>query len=83
MELRKFGGAKAILATVTSSDAMSAVIEGLAVNGTLMVIGATGPMEVSPLQLIGGCQSVKGWYSGTSIDSQILSPLACSRACDR
>ena len=69
-ELRKFGGAKTILATVTSSEAMSAVVGGLAVNGTLMVIGATGPMEVSPLQLIGGCQSVKGWYSGTSIDSQ-------------
>ncbi|MGH9612517.1 MAG: alcohol dehydrogenase catalytic domain-containing protein, partial [Bryobacteraceae bacterium] len=59
-ELRKFGGAKTILATVTSSEAMSAVIGGLAVNGTLMVIGATGPLEVSPLQLIGGCQSIKG-----------------------
>ena len=36
-ELQKLGGAKAILATVTNGDAMSAVQGGLAVNGTLMV----------------------------------------------
>src|SRR5947207_8519897 len=39
-ELMKLGGAKVILATVTSGEAMSAVQGGLAVNGTLMVIGA-------------------------------------------
>ena len=27
-------------------------------------------MQVSPLFLLSGCRSVKGWYSGTSIDSQ-------------
>ena len=27
-------------------------------------------MQVSPLLLLSGCRSVKGWYSGTSIDSQ-------------
>jgi D-arabinose 1-dehydrogenase-like Zn-dependent alcohol dehydrogenase len=27
-------------------------------------------LEVPPLQLIGGNQSVRGWYSGTAIDSQ-------------
>jgi D-arabinose 1-dehydrogenase-like Zn-dependent alcohol dehydrogenase len=69
-ELAKLGGAKAILATVTSGDAMAAVVGGLAVNGTMMVIGAAGSLEVNPLFLLGGCRSVKGWYSGTSIDSQ-------------
>jgi D-arabinose 1-dehydrogenase-like Zn-dependent alcohol dehydrogenase len=69
-ELRKLGGAKVILATVTSGEAMSAVQGGLGVNGTLLVIGAVGSMQVSPLMLIGGCRSVKGWYSGTSIDSE-------------
>jgi D-arabinose 1-dehydrogenase-like Zn-dependent alcohol dehydrogenase len=49
---------------------MEAVLGGLAVNGTLMVIGAAGPIEVSPTLLIAGRRSVKGWYSGTSIDSQ-------------
>jgi D-arabinose 1-dehydrogenase-like Zn-dependent alcohol dehydrogenase len=69
-ELQKLGGAKVILATVTSGDAMSAVQGGLAVNGTFMVLGAAGPMQVSPMFLLTGCRSVKGWYSGTSIDSQ-------------
>src|SRR4051794_24218747 len=69
-ELQKVGGAKAILATVTSGDAMGAVQGGLAVNGTLLVIGAAPSMKVSPVFLLGGRRSVKGWYSGTSIDTQ-------------
>jgi D-arabinose 1-dehydrogenase-like Zn-dependent alcohol dehydrogenase len=69
-ELRKLGGAKVILATAPSAEAMSAVMVGLAVNGTLMVIGVGGLIPASPMQLIGGRQSIKGWYSGTSIDSQ-------------
>jgi D-arabinose 1-dehydrogenase-like Zn-dependent alcohol dehydrogenase len=69
-ELLKLGGARVILATVTSGDAMSAVQGGLAVNGTLLVVGAAESMQVSPLWLLLGCRSVKGWYSGTSIDSQ-------------
>jgi D-arabinose 1-dehydrogenase-like Zn-dependent alcohol dehydrogenase len=69
-ELQKLGGANAILATVTVGDAMSAVQGGLANNGTLMVIGAAESMQVSPLVLLMGRRSVKGWYSGTSMDSQ-------------
>jgi D-arabinose 1-dehydrogenase-like Zn-dependent alcohol dehydrogenase len=69
-ELRKLGGAKVILATAPNAEAMAAVLGGLAVNGTLMIIGVGGPIPVSPMQLINGSQSVKGWYSGTSIDSQ-------------
>lgn len=69
-ELLKLGGAKVILATATSDEAMSAVQGGLAVNGTLLIIGAAQSMQVSPLSLLAGCRSVKGWYSGTSIDSQ-------------
>src|SRR5437762_6253832 len=69
-ELQKLGGAKVILATVTNGEAMSAVQGGLAPNGTLLVIGAAESMEVSPLVLLSGCRSIKGWYSGTSIDSE-------------
>src|SRR6266480_4449661 len=69
-ELNKFGGAKVIIATVTNADAMTAVLGGLAANGVLVVIGATGPLSVDPILLISGQRSVKGWYSGTSIDSQ-------------
>jgi D-arabinose 1-dehydrogenase-like Zn-dependent alcohol dehydrogenase len=69
-ELLKLGGAKVVLATATSGEAMSAVQGGLAVNGTLLVLGAAASMQVSPLWLLAGCRSIKGWYSGTSIDSQ-------------
>jgi D-arabinose 1-dehydrogenase-like Zn-dependent alcohol dehydrogenase len=69
-ELQKLGGAKAILATVTEGSAMSAIQGGLGLNGTLMVIGAAQSMQVSPLLLITGRRSVKGWYSGTAADSQ-------------
>jgi D-arabinose 1-dehydrogenase-like Zn-dependent alcohol dehydrogenase len=68
--LTRLGGAKVVIATVTNSDAMSAVLGGLAANGVLMVIGAGGPLSVDPIVLISGSRSVKGWYSGTSIDSQ-------------
>jgi D-arabinose 1-dehydrogenase-like Zn-dependent alcohol dehydrogenase len=49
---------------------MSAVQGGLGAGGTLVVVGAAESMQVSPLWLLMGCRSVKGWYSGTAIDSQ-------------
>jgi D-arabinose 1-dehydrogenase-like Zn-dependent alcohol dehydrogenase len=69
-ELQKLGGAKVILATATSADAMSAVQGGLAINGTLLIIGAAESMQVSLIPMLMGCRSVKGWYSGVSIDSE-------------
>jgi len=69
-ELQKFGGAKVILATVTNGDAMSAVQGGLALNGTLLIVGAAQSMTISPINLIMGARSIKGWYSGTAVDSQ-------------
>jgi len=69
-ELNKLGGAQVVIATVTNADAMTAVLGGLTPNGVLMVIGAAGPLSVDPILLITGQRSAKGWYSGTSIDSQ-------------
>ncbi len=70
-ELKKLGGARVILATVTNSQAMSAVLGGLAVNGEMIVVGASpDPIGVSPFLLIGGRRAIQGWPSGTSIDSE-------------
>jgi len=69
-ELQKLGGAKVILATVTVGDAMAAVVGGLGVRGTMVIVGAATSLTVSPVQLLRTCSSIKGWYSGTSIDSQ-------------
>jgi alcohol dehydrogenase len=68
--LRAMGGAKAIIATVTSADAMQAISGGLGANGTLMVIGAVGALTVDSLDLLGKRAAVKGWYSGTAADSE-------------
>src|SRR6184192_871554 len=69
-ELTKLGGARVVLATVTHGPAMSATVGGLAPRGRLMVLGAAGSLETSPLLLLSGRRSVEGWYSGTSIDAQ-------------
>jgi D-arabinose 1-dehydrogenase-like Zn-dependent alcohol dehydrogenase len=69
-ELQKLGGAKVIVATATSGEAMSSVLGGLGVSGTMLVIGAAESMQVSPVFLLSANRSIKGWYSGTSIDSQ-------------
>src|SRR6476661_5903041 len=48
--LQKLGGAQVILATAPSSKSMSELIDGLATNGKLIVIGvASDPIEVTPL----------------------------------
>jgi D-arabinose 1-dehydrogenase-like Zn-dependent alcohol dehydrogenase len=70
-DLAKMGGAKVILATVTSGKAMSAVLGGLGVNGKLIILGAAHePLEVNAPLMIGGRRSIMGWPSGSSIDSQ-------------
>jgi alcohol dehydrogenase len=69
-ELQKLGGAKVVLATVTNAEAMQAVIGGLAVHGSFFLIGAVPSLSVPSTQLLFFNQSVRGWYSGTSIDSQ-------------
>jgi D-arabinose 1-dehydrogenase-like Zn-dependent alcohol dehydrogenase len=68
--LQKMGGAKAIIATVTDAEAMQAIAGGLGLNGTLMVIGAVGAITVNSLDLLRKRAGVKGWYSGTAVDSE-------------
>jgi len=69
--LSALGGAKVILATVTSGKAMSAAVGGLANNGKLIIIGVSEePIEVSTVALIMGRRSIQGWPSGTAAESQ-------------
>jgi D-arabinose 1-dehydrogenase-like Zn-dependent alcohol dehydrogenase len=70
-ELQKLGGAKVILSTVTNNDAINAVIGGLSNNGQLVIVGVPSePVQVSAFSLIKQNLSIRGWASGTSIDSQ-------------
>jgi len=69
--LQKLGGARVILATVTDADAMSAALGGLGYRGEFLIIGVPGkPIQAAVPGLIMQRQSIRGWPSGTSIDSE-------------
>jgi D-arabinose 1-dehydrogenase-like Zn-dependent alcohol dehydrogenase len=70
-ELTKRGGAKVILATAPSAKAMTPLIDGLAVNGTLLVVGASSdPIEAVPNKMLAGTKRIQAWPSGTPTDSE-------------
>jgi D-arabinose 1-dehydrogenase-like Zn-dependent alcohol dehydrogenase len=70
-ELVKLGGAKIILGTGPGGKALSSVLGGLAVNGKLIIIGASDePLELSPDFFFFEHRSVVGWLAGSSIDSE-------------
>src|SRR6202047_866331 len=69
--LQKLGGARLILATAPDSRSISALVDGLAGNGKLLIVGAgMESLNVTPLQLIGGRKATQGWPSGTAKDSE-------------
>lgn len=69
--LQELGGARVILTTVTSASAMQAALGGLGLNGKLVIVGISqDPLQVSALPLVLFRQSIHGWPSGTSLDSQ-------------
>jgi D-arabinose 1-dehydrogenase-like Zn-dependent alcohol dehydrogenase len=69
--LQKIGGARVILATAPDSKAISALVDGVAAGGKLLVIGV-GPEALSfmPGQLVMPRRTVQGWPSGTAKDSE-------------
>jgi len=70
-ELQKFGGARIVLATAPDSKAISALVNGLAPGGKLVVIGASPePFSITSLQLIMARKTIQGWPSGTAKDSE-------------
>ncbi|MGM0579027.1 MAG: alcohol dehydrogenase [Myxococcota bacterium] len=69
--LQALGGARVLITTAPNAEAMSPMVDGLSRNGELLVVGAsTEPIQVSPLQLIMARRAVRGWPSGTAMDSQ-------------
>ena len=69
--LQKLGGARVILATAPDAKSISALVEGLAPGGKLIVVGvAPEPISINPLQIILTRRSVHGWPSGTAKDCE-------------
>jgi D-arabinose 1-dehydrogenase-like Zn-dependent alcohol dehydrogenase len=70
-ELTREGGANVILATAPDGKAMGELIDGLAVGGRLVLVGAAvEPFALSSMQLLLTHRSIVGWPSGTSRDSE-------------
>ena len=70
-ELKKLGGARIILATAPDSKTIASVVDGLSVNGKLLIVAAPGePMLVNPVALIMGRRGIQGWPSGVAPDSE-------------
>jgi D-arabinose 1-dehydrogenase-like Zn-dependent alcohol dehydrogenase len=69
--LQKLGGARVILATAPDSKSMSALLDGLAPGGKLVVVGVgPDPLSVFPLQIVLSRRAIQGWPSGTAKDSE-------------
>ena len=69
--LQRMGGARAILATAPSGDAMGPLVSGLAVRGKLIVVGVPGdPIQLNAFPLVFGERSIYGSLTGTPIDNE-------------
>src|SRR6202521_2221694 len=69
--LQRMGGAKAILATAPSGDAMGPLVSGLAARGKLIVVGVPGdPIQLNAFPLVFGERSIYGSLTGTPIDNE-------------
>jgi len=69
--LQKLGGARVILATAPDSRSISALVDGLARGGKLLVVGVgPEPLAIAPTQLVNPKRNIQGWPSGTAKDSE-------------
>jgi D-arabinose 1-dehydrogenase-like Zn-dependent alcohol dehydrogenase len=71
VELQRIGGAKVILSTLTSAEALAASVNGLGPAGKVIIVGVPEkPFEVNAVPLVMGRRSIHGWPSGTGMDSE-------------
>src|SRR5437867_1715630 len=69
--LQRMGGARAILATAPSGDAMGPLVSGLAVRGKLILVGVPGDqIKLGAFPLVFGGRSIYGSLSGTPIETE-------------
>jgi alcohol dehydrogenase, propanol-preferring len=69
--LQRMGGARAILTTATSGDAMGPLVSGLSVRGKLIVVGVPqDSIQLNAFPLVFGGRSIYGSLTGTPIDNE-------------
>lgn len=68
--LAAMGGARVVLATAPHAASISALVPGLGIDGTLVVVGAPfEPLEIGAIDLLSRSAGVRGWSSGDGNDS--------------
>ena len=69
--LQRMGGARAILATGTSGEAMGTLVSGLASRGKFVVVGVPqDELRLNAFPLVFGGRSIHGSLTGTPIDGE-------------
>ncbi|KAI9357568.1 zinc-type alcohol dehydrogenase [Zopfochytrium polystomum] len=69
--LKALGGARLIVATAPSSEAIEPLVDALGLYGTLLLLAVPGaPLKVSAVQLVHHRARVMGWNSGHAKDSE-------------
>src|SRR5712672_3066192 len=69
--LQRMGGARAILATAPSGDAMGPLVSALASRGKLIVVGVPqDQIQLSAFPLVFGGRSIYGSLAGTAIETE-------------
>jgi propanol-preferring alcohol dehydrogenase len=69
--LQRMGGARAILATASSGDAMGPLVSGLSTRGKFIVVGVPqDPIQLNAFPLVFGGRAIYGSLTGTPIDGE-------------
>ena len=69
-KLTALGGAKVIFATASDAVSISALTEGLGIEGCLLIVGVPNePLHINAQDMISGNRRIQGWSSGTATDS--------------
>ncbi|BGP30489.1 hypothetical protein JCM10296v2_002244 [Rhodotorula toruloides] len=68
--LSKMGGAKVIVATAPDAASISSLIPALAVDGTLLLLAASGDLTVPTGPVIFRRTKIQGWPTGTPLDEE-------------
>ena len=78
-ELKKMGGARAIICTAPNGVEIGKLIGGLGKNGQVIIIAAANDlMQIPPASLLGGNRSITGWVGGDmgeTLDFSLLTKI--------
>ncbi|WUD76652.1 alcohol dehydrogenase catalytic domain-containing protein [Streptomyces sp. NBC_00510] len=70
-ELRKLGGADAIVATAANGTSMTPLVPGLAPRGHMVVVGVSmDPVSVATTDLVLGSRTISGSLTGSAIENE-------------